>query len=417
MLSVTMLVMSYIIKDKIQFLSNASKILSKTLDYNITLVSVAKLIVDNIADFCIIDIIENGEMTRVVVRTSKRSDQQVANKFFNFLPDPKNKLAIYDAATSEIPILIKKVDKRWLKTISRIKEEKEAVKQLDLKSMVFAPLISRGKVIGVITIGSSKDNFSYTPDDVLFIDEIAGRAALAVDNARLFSEAQQAIQSRDEFISIASHELKTPLTSILLTLQFAVRRLKKQDRDDGILSAIETGVLQTRRLSALMNDLLNISVITTGKLKIEKEKADLVDLLTDTLSSFDLESKKNGVRIKFKTDRKKVVGMWDKVRLGEVFSNLVSNALKYGDKKPIRIKLSVVRGRAIIEISDKGIGINEEEKKHIFELFRRTIAAKNFKGMGVGLYISNQIVEAHKGKINVQSKEGKGSTFIVELPL
>jgi len=408
---------AYVVRDKIQFLSEASKILSSTLDYNVTLVSVAKLVVEGIADFCIIDIAEGEKMERVVVRTSRKSDQRLANKMFNFQPDPKNKFAIYDAANTGSSILIEKVTKKWLKTISRIQEEQEIVEKLELKSFIFTPLISRGKIIGVLTVGSSRQGFSYTVDDVLFVDELAGRAALAVDNSRLFSEAQQAIQTRDEFMSIASHELKTPLTSILLTLQFAHRRLLKQDAHKNVLNAIETGILQTRRLSGLMNDLLNISVISTGRLKIQKEETELIGLLNDVILWFELQAKNSGVKIIFKIKRKKIWGFWDKVRLEEVFSNLISNAIKYGNNKPVTIEVSLKENMAVIKISDEGIGIEAEEIEKIFGLFRRTVAAREFKGMGVGLYISYQVVKAHKGTMSVESTPGKGSMFVVKLPL
>ena len=216
------------VKDKVRFLLEAGKILSSTLDYNVTLVSVSKLIVENIADFCIIDILEGEKINRVVVKTSKKSDQETANQMFNFLPDPRNKKAIYEAANSGTSILIKKVTKEWIEGVSSTKEEKRVTEELNLKSLIFSPLVSRGRVIGVLSVGVTGENFSYTEEDELFVNSLAVRAALAVDNSKLFSEAQSALQIRDEFLSIASHELKTPLTSILLALQFALTHLKKR---------------------------------------------------------------------------------------------------------------------------------------------------------------------------------------------
>lgn len=406
-------------QNRVIFLAKAGKILSSTLDYNVTLVSVAKLLVESVADFCIIDILENKEMKRVVVRTAKRSEQHLANRMFDFRPDPRNKKAIYDAASLGSPILIKKVTTSWLKTVSQIEEEREIVRKLQLESFIFAPLISRGKVIGVITVGSNNQNPSYTDEDVIFLNALAGRAGLAVDNSKLFSEAQAALHARDEFLSIASHELKTPLTSILLALQYAIRHLKNgagSSLDPKIVTALETGVTQTRRLSALMTDLLNISVISTGKLIIDKEDSDLIQILNDALSGFDLQALNKKIKITFKNKNDVLYGMWDKIRMGEVFTNLISNAIKYGKGSPIIIEAFGDIDKVTVTIKDKGIGISQEEQDIIFELFRRTKLAADFKGMGVGLYISNQIVTAHGGKITVDSSPEKGTTFIIDLP-
>jgi len=409
--------MLYLRDNKVQFIIEAGRILASTLDYNVTLASVAKLVVESVGDFCIIDILEENEMKRVVVKVARRQDHEFAHKMFSYPPDPRNKEAIYDAAVSGMPILIKKVTPKWLKTVSQIREERAVVKKLRLKSMIFAPLISRGKIIGVITIGSQIDGFSYSSDDVDFITALAGRAALAVDNARLYTQVESALQSRDEFLSIASHELKTPLTSILLALQYSLRHLRKDNfSDEKILNALETGVTQTRRLSALMSDLLNISVIKSGKVSVEKEEADIIQIINDTISGFKLLLIRKNLEIKLSTNEKEIVGMWDKIRIGEVISNLISNAIKYGNNAPIIIDVKLTNKKVIIKIKDKGIGINKEDAKKIFDLFKRTDAAREFKGMGVGLYISNQIVEAHGGKLTVTSTVGKGSIFNLELP-
>lgn len=410
--------MPYSVENKIQFLSEAGRILSSTLDYNVTLVSIAKLLVESVADFCIIDIIENSEMKRVVVRTSRKNDQIVANKFFDFPPDPRNKLAIYDVAASGSPILIENATSEWLRTVSRIKEERIVVEKLQLNSFIFAPLKSRGKVIGVLTVASNQKGFSYSEEDVDFISELANRAALAVDNSKLFSEVEEALHARDDFLSIASHELKTPLTSILLALQFSLRHLRTAEeskKNERIINALETGVLQTRRLSALINDLLNISVIKTGRVILDKEESDLIGIIKDAILGFKLLVERKKIKIIFSNKDDEIIGMWDKIRLGEVFSNLISNSIKYGKNKPIIIEAKSSKDKVVVKITDKGIGIDKKDLKNIFDIFRRTKEASEYKGMGVGLYISNQIITAHGGAIHVKSTPHRGTTFTIEL--
>jgi len=411
--------MSYVVKDKISFLSESSKILASSLDYNVTLASIAKLLVTSIADFCLIDIVENQRMMRLAARVSDPKKQDLVNKMFDFPPDPRNPLAIYDTAKAGNPILIPEATKRWLRSVSKIKEERELVQKLGLHSFIFAPLNSRGKVIGVITLALSEPGRNYTKDDAALIDELSGRAGIAIDNARLFSEAQEALRTRDEFLSIASHELKTPLTSILLNLQLMLHRIQhaadKQVNMNELVKMIEVSRQQSIRMSGLISDLLNISVISSGRLQIEKENVDLKNITTDVIARFQIQAKRAKVEIKL--DAKRVEGKWDKVRIEQVITNLLSNAIKYGNKKPINMKLSKSKKLAILTIEDRGIGISKEEQPLIFDRFKRTNAAREFKGLGIGLYIARQIVEAHKGTLTVESNGKSGSKFIMKLPL
>lgn len=411
--------MPYIIKDKIVFLSEASKILSSSLDYNVTISIVAKLVVSNIADFCMVDVIEEGNiMKRLVVKDSDSKNQRLAQKMHEFSPDPNNKMAIYDAARSGEPIIIKKVTNKWLNSVSKIKEERDLVKQLGLISFVFAPLISRGKVIGVLTIASCKEGFEYSQDDALFLKELANRIGIVVDKARLYSEAQEAIKTRDEFLSIASHELRTPLTSILLNLQLMLMKMQKAEKSKldtkEIVKLSENALKQSWRMSRLINDLMNVSAASTGRFEIEKEETDLAEMVHEAIERFNNHAQMK--RLKFLPPAEKIIGFWDKIRLEQVFSNLISNAMKYGDGKPIEVNIKNDKNNAYFIISDKGIGIKQEDQKRIFERFERA-ASREYRGLGVGLYITNEIVKAHNGEITLKSKEGHGSMFTISLPL
>jgi signal transduction histidine kinase len=411
--------MPYLIKDRVEFLAEAGKIMGSSLDYNVTLASVAKLIVENVADFCMIDVFEGNEMKRVAVKVSNSNLQKKANEFFNYPPDPRNKMAIYAAARAGQPIIIKKVTNKWLKTVTRIKEEMDLVYSLKHRSYIFAPLISRDKVIGVMTIASN--NINYDESDVLFIQELASRAGNAVDKAKLYKEAQEAIRERDEFLAIASHELRTPLTSILLNLQLVLRKIRNTPKDklkmDYIIKMMEYSETQSFKLSRLINDLLNISVVSSGRLKIEKEKMDFVDLVQSVLNKYNSQITDSKVNVKFNSNGlSSVEGIWDKVRLEQVVSNLLSNALKYGRGKPVSLNLHTKDNKVIFEVKDRGIGVSEDQQKYLFEKFSRAVSDRDYKGLGVGLYISKQIVEAHEGTIDVKSEKNKGSAFRVVLP-
>lgn len=412
--------MPYVVTDKIHFLSEASKILSSSLDYNVTLAIVAKLLVTNVADFCIIDILDGHKMNRLAVSVSDSSKKSLSQEMLHFLPNPKNKMAIYDAAKRRAPIIIKKATEKWLSSVSNIKGERDTIIELGLNSHIFVPLISRGDVIGVLTLASMDPTFSYEGEDAIFLEELATRIALAVDKARLYAEAQRALQTRDEFLSIASHELKTPLTSILLNLQGILKKISKTKGNSKELQEIKRKVeickSQSERMSRLINDLLNVSVTSTGRFTIEREKMDLVEVVKDAIVHFKAQLKKDGTTIVFEPIEP-IVGRWDKVRIEQVVSNLISNAIKYGLKKPISIKLSKSMKEAVLAVEDQGIGIEPQHKDLIFQRFRRGNYPRDISGLGVGLYISKQIIEAHRGTLTVKSEVGKGSTFTATLPL
>lgn len=237
-------------------------------------------------------------------------------------------------------------------------------------------------------------------------------------------KAQKEINSRDEFLSIASHELKTPLTSMLLQTQHAIHNIKNVSLAnfsiDSLLRILENAENQTKRLSRMINDLLNISLITTGNMQLEYENVDLNILVASVIHEFTPKITKDGYKVQL-FEREHIQSSWDKIRIEQAFSNLISNALKYGNGKPIIVTIKKHRNSALIEVEDQGIGISHDKQKSIFDLFERgnNINKNNEdqKGLGVGLFITRQIVEAHNGSIKVESTHAKGSKFIIQLPI
>lgn len=230
-------------------------------------------------------------------------------------------------------------------------------------------------------------------------------------------QMKKQIKARDEFLSIASHELKTPLTSMLLRLQSALHNIRNVSLANfsvtNLMSMLVDIEDQSKRLSRMINDLLNVSLITTGRLDLEKEKVDLSELTKSVVGRFSEKLEKVGYVLKAD---KPIIGTFDKLRLEQVITNLISNAIKYGQGKPIEITVKKSNGKGIITVKDQGIGISKKDKKRVFGRFERAVS-NNYKGLGVGLYISSKIIEFHKGVIKVQSKEGKGSTFTIKLPI
>ncbi|MGE5041962.1 MAG: ATP-binding protein [Candidatus Levyibacteriota bacterium] len=231
------------------------------------------------------------------------------------------------------------------------------------------------------------------------------------------------IKSRDEFLSIASHELKTPLTSMLLQTQHAIHSIKNVSLAnfsiENLLRMLESAEGQTKRLSRMINDLLNVSLITTGNMQLEFEEVNLNTLVKNVLNEFSPRIDREKYEVKL-IEQDRVKSHWDKIRIEQAFSNMVSNALKYGNHKPITVTVKKNKHYAKVLVADMGMGIAKEKQKKIFELFERGGIEKEWKtqkGLGVGLYITRQITHAHGGDIEVSSKVGKGSVFTMLLPL
>lgn len=235
------------------------------------------------------------------------------------------------------------------------------------------------------------------------------------------SELEVAVKVRDEFLSIASHELKTPLTSLKLQLQLSRKRVNKIADDDSataleVIQSLENCLRQTNSLAKLIDDLLDVTRIQSGKMPLELGEVKLSMLIKDVVGRFTDSLANAGCTVNINLDDR-IKGNWDYSRLEQVVVNILSNAIKYAPGTPIDITSMVTNNRAVFSIRDYGCGINKEKHSEIFERFTRVHTDKNVGGLGLGLYIVSRIIEAHKGTIEVESEPGKGSRFTIQLPL
>ncbi|HEX2462505.1 MAG TPA: ATP-binding protein [Vicinamibacterales bacterium] len=279
------------------------------------------------------------------------------------------------------------------------------------RSSMAVPLTSRNTIVGALmTVASPKRR--YTMADLELLDELGRRVALCVDNARLYEGAQEALKGRDQFLSIAAHEIRGPLTSIHLAVQGLLRGSLSPA---GAHTALEVIEREDRRLGGFVDDLLDLGRISTGQLHFDLEEVDLGTVVRDAVSRLTGTLAPTGsVTI---TTGGNLVGQWDRARLDQVVTNLVSNAIKYGEGKPIEITASETDGHVVLRVSDHGMGIDSSMRSKIFDAFQRASGAKRYGGLGLGLHIAKTIVNGFGGTVAVDSNPGAGSTFTVDLPV
>jgi PAS domain S-box-containing protein len=234
--------------------------------------------------------------------------------------------------------------------------------------------------------------------------------------ARLWRQAQEEVRERDEFLSVASHELRTPVTALQLQIQLLARSAQRPTADLArVLGAkVDSLERQTRRIALLVNELLDVSRMRLGTLELRYEELDLAEVTRETADHVRDEVERSGSALQL--DLSPSPGRWDRMRLEQVIMNLLVNASKFGEGKPILVRVDGGPSHAVLRVTDQGIGLAPEHHARVFERFERAVPAKNFGGLGLGLYIARQIVEAHGGEISIESVPGEGATFRVELP-
>jgi signal transduction histidine kinase len=297
---------------------------------------------------------------------------------------------------------------------ARDAEHLRLIRALELSSLMIVPIADRGRIVGAITLVMSDPARPYTIDDLQMAEQLAERAGAAIGNAMLYAEATAAIRLRDEFVLVAGHELRTPLAAMSLHHQ----ALAALPETATIARVVERGkklVSQSDRMARLVDELLDVSRVSAGRLTLERTRFDLAELVHEVASRMRDGFERAGVALRVAADS--VAGDWDRGRIDQIITNLLSNALKYGRGAPVDVSVTRAGATAVLAVTDRGIGIAPGDHARVFERFERAVTARKFAGLGLGLWITAQLVEAHDGTIAVASTLGEGSTFTVALPV
>ncbi|QRO01709.1 PAS domain S-box protein [Archangium violaceum] len=402
-------------------LIEASTQLAELLDETSTLERVARLAVPQLGQWCVIDRVDDaGRIHRAAEVHQDLTRKRLLRELTERYPPSWNTLQPTARVLSTgRPLLASEATQALFHTGNADAEYPEMLRRLGARTAIALPLSARGQTLAAMLLVSDTPGFEYGPHELALAEELARRASVAMDNARLYQQSQEAVRLREDFLSVASHELHTPLTPLRLHLQTLQRALAASVGGAGasrLMPKVDKALEQVKRLSRLVDDLLDVSRLTSGRIRLQLEEVDLVELTRDQAERFSEQASAAGCQLLVTTEGP-TVGHWDRMRLEQVLTNLVTNALKYGAGRPVEIHVASSGGRALWSIRDHGIGIAAKDLERIFERFERAVSTRQYGGLGLGLYISLAIVRALGGDIHVASQPGAGSVFTVELPL
>jgi signal transduction histidine kinase len=276
------------------------------------------------------------------------------------------------------------------------------------------PLGARGQAFGALVVASADPVQRYGPQDMALLSDVARRTAMGLEHARLYRAAHQAAQAREDFMQVASHELRGPVANFRLGVELLAKELARGngERVEGRLRVLSR---QADRLGRISGALLDVTRITAGRLTLLRQEMDLAALAREVVARHGEEAQAAGSAVTVEAPDP-VRCQADPDRVEQVVANLLYNALKYGKGGPVVVQVRTEDGYAVLDVADRGIGIPPEQQARIFGRFERAVPPRSYGGLGLGLWIVRSLVEAHGGRIAVESAPGRGSTFTVKLP-
>ena len=402
---------------RMAYLADASAALG-SLDYEATLRQVAQLTVPRITDWCGIDVVQpDGSVQRLVTAHVDPAKIELAQRLQErYPPDHSAPTGLGNVLRTGVAEFYPFISDETLVGAARDEEHLAILRELGLRSVLIAPLTTRGRMLGAITFVSASAGHPISEDDVTVLTEVARRAALAIDNARLYRDVELANRAKDEFLALLSHELRTPLNAIM-GWSHMLRQGLPSDMQQHALDVIGRNA-QTQK--QLVEDLLDVARIAGGRIDLERAAIDLREVGRTAADSVLPAAQAKGLTMAIETSREPVMVEGDANRLQQVTSNLLSNAIKFTEAGGrITLRVSSASGEATLSVADNGAGIAREFLPHVFERFRQADASltRNYAGLGLGLWVVKQIIDAHGGKVRAESEgPGAGATVSFTIP-
>jgi PAS domain S-box-containing protein len=400
-----------------RFLADSSAVLARSLDYRTTLAGLARLALPHLADWCVIDVLQDGRLQRIEAAHRDPVLDGLTQELKRFPPEAALAHPSMTVVETGEPELIENVSDAFLQAIAAAPEHLEILRRLEPRSLLVVPLVARGRTLGAFGLFSARPDRTYGPDDRLLAVELARRAALAVDNARLYHQAREAVAARDEVLSIVSHDLGNPLSAVRVSARVLDRLLDAGDVEGARvhLEGVRGAAVQMERL---IRDLLEIRRLETGKLRLVRRPEPVEQLVQEAARSFRDVAQEQGVALRTRLEEGvPALLRVDADRVQQIISNLLGNALKFTPPGgSITLTAAPGDGGVVFSVRDTGPGIPPEHLPHVFDRFWQA-SQQGSHGMGLGLAIAKGLAEAHHGTVAVASDVGQGSTFSFTLPV
>jgi PAS domain S-box-containing protein len=421
-------------RQRFAFLAEVSRVLSSSLDESETFAGLARLLVPALGDYCIVDVFEEtGEVRRAEVRHKDPAGQELVNELRRFTPSLGSKWGVGRVMRTGEPLFVPEVDEGQLRTGTPNAEQLRVLLALGPRSSIVVPMMSRGRVFGAVTLAITGNDRRYGPEDFATAEEMGHRAALAIDNARLYQRSRRlaeelrqrvadlaaADRRKDEFLAMLAHELRNPLAAISSAGQVLGQTRSAVDPRAAELTAVIGR--QTRHLTRLVEDLLDVSRFTRGKIELRKGPLDLRQAVQGAVESTRplIDRRRHELEVSLPDEP-----LWleaDATRIEQVLANLLHNAAKFTEPGG-HIALSVERhgDEVAVAVRDDGSGIEPELLPRIFDLFVQEdrSLARSHGGLGIGLTLVRGLVEQHGGRVEARSDgPGRGCEILIRLPL
>ena len=386
--------------DELRFQSNLAEVLASALDERAMLSAVARLAVPRFGDICLADVIDDdGSVYRV--------DNALGS--WQIVPTP--------VLRAGDPMLIPDATQSALASVSPDPTSHAAIRAAGIRSLVLLPLIGRGHLLGVLTLGITRPDRRFTKPDLPALEDFAQRVALGADNARLYQQAQQASRARDDTLNAISHDLRNGLNTVLTAASLLLRSLPPDSAGRRDRRHVEAIRRSADRMNRVIADLLDVASIESGRLFVEPRRESVQAIVTAAVGACRDQAVEKSLRIEQRVGAEQVDAVCDRERVLQVLGNLIGNAIKFTPEGgSVQVTAEAVGDEVLFTVRDTGIGVPSKQLPHVFDRFWQA-TPKVRLGSGLGLTIAKGVVEALGGRIWAESRPGEGTTFFFTLPL
>jgi signal transduction histidine kinase len=405
-------------REALRFLIDAGQTLASSLDYEATLQAVAELSVPRIACFCMVEILDDDGGIRPVGMAHVDPEQlETLRRLAAFGSDDRPEAPLPLPVEMAEPLLFTPITEEWRREAARDEVHLELLQRLAPTSLIVAPLVARGKTLGRLALASTRTDRAYGGEELALARELARIAAVAIDNARLYQRAQDAIRAREEVLRVVSHDLRNPISAVSMGAEVLLEDAPPALRDGPFGATLRAIRSSAARADRMIEDLLDVSRIEAGRLAIEPYPERVEPLVEDAIDTHRHLARERRIDLRSTLSDGLPLVLADRGRLLQIFGNLMGNALKFTPPGG-RVEIGAVLDgpEVLCYVEDTGPGIPPDQLPHIFDRYWQARRADR-RGLGLGLAIVQGLVEAHGGRIRVESEVGRGTRFSFTLPV